>query len=50
MVLEENLFVKEVSRELSIHSNTLYRWISEYEEYGESFRNWIRCKKCAFKI
>ncbi|EOP90482.1 hypothetical protein IGM_02174 [Bacillus cereus HuB4-4] len=36
LVLEENMFVKEVSRELSIHSNTLYRWISEYEEYGES--------------
>ncbi|EJR89266.1 hypothetical protein IKG_06113 [Bacillus cereus VD200] len=36
LVLEENMFVKEVSSELSIHSNTLYRWISEYEEYGES--------------
>lgn len=29
LVLEENLFVKEVAKELSIHSNTLYRWISE---------------------
>lgn len=36
LVLEENMFVKEVTKELSIHSNTLYRWISEYEEYGES--------------
>lgn len=36
LVLEENMFVNEVARELSIHSNTLYRWISEYEEYGES--------------
>ncbi|QJX81107.1 transposase [Priestia megaterium] len=36
LVLEENLFVKEVAKELSIHPNTLYRWISEYEEYGES--------------
>ncbi|EOO25745.1 hypothetical protein IIU_06083 [Bacillus cereus VD133] len=36
LILEENMFVKEVARELSIHSNTLYRWISEYEEYGES--------------
>lgn len=36
LVLEENMFVKEVSRELSIHFNTLYRWINEYEEYGES--------------
>lgn len=31
LVLEEDMFVKEVSKELSIHSNTLYRWISEYE-------------------
>ncbi|WP_142387930.1 transposase, partial [Bacillus thuringiensis] len=36
LVLEEDMFVKEVAKELSIHSNTLYRWISEYEEYGES--------------
>ncbi|MFS0906676.1 transposase [Priestia aryabhattai] len=36
LVLEENLFVKEVAKELSIHPNTLYRWISEYEEHGES--------------
>ena len=28
--------VKEVANELSIHPDTLYRWISEYEEYGES--------------
>jgi len=32
LVLEENLFVKEVAKELSIHPNTLYRWISEYGE------------------
>ena len=36
LVLEENLFVKEVAKELSINPNTLYRWISEYKEYGES--------------
>lgn len=36
LVLKENVFVKEVTKELSIHSNILYRWISEYEEYGES--------------
>lgn len=36
LVLEEGMFVKEVAKELSIHSNTLYRWISEYEEYGKS--------------
>ncbi|KAA6460464.1 transposase [Bacillus thuringiensis] len=32
LVLEENMFLKKVSRELSIHFNTLYRWIGEYEE------------------
>jgi len=36
LVLEENMSVAEVSRELSIHYNSLYRWINEYEEYGES--------------
>ncbi|MEK1833422.1 transposase [Priestia megaterium] len=32
LVLEENLFVKEVAKELSIHPNTPYCWISEYEK------------------
>ncbi|EPC8411996.1 transposase [Bacillus thuringiensis] len=36
LALEENVFVKEVAKELSIHFNTLYRWINEYEEYGKS--------------
>ncbi len=36
LVLEDNMTVSEVSKELSIHYNSLYRWISEYEEYGES--------------
>lgn len=36
LVLEDNMSVSEVSNELSIHYNSLYRWISEYEEYGES--------------
>ena len=36
LVLEENMPVSEVAKELSIHYNSLYRWISEYEEYGES--------------
>lgn len=33
LVLEDEMTVSEVSKELSIHYNTLYRWISEYEEY-----------------
>lgn len=36
LVIEDNMTVLEVSKELSIHYNTLYRWISEYEEYGKS--------------
>lgn len=28
--------VSEVSRALVVHYNSLYRWISEYEKYGES--------------
>ena len=36
LVLEDNMTVSEVSKELSIHYNSLYRWISEYEESGES--------------
>ncbi len=28
--------VLEVAKGLSIHYNSLYRWISIYEEYGES--------------
>jgi transposase len=28
--------VSDVARQLDIHYNSLYRWIREYEEYGES--------------
>ncbi|APQ95149.1 transposase family protein [Clostridium botulinum] len=36
LVLEDDMSVSDVAKELSIHYNSLYRWISEYEEYGES--------------
>ena len=36
LVLEDDMTVAEVSKELDIHYNSLYRWINEYEEYGES--------------
>ena len=36
LVIEDNMSVSAVARELSIHCNTLYRWISESEEYGDS--------------
>ena len=34
-VLDNNVTVCRVAKELSIHYNSLYRWIAEYEEYGE---------------
>jgi len=36
LVLEDEVPVAQIAREVSVHYNTLYRWISEYEEYGES--------------
>ena len=36
LVLEDNMSVSEVAKELGIHYNSLYKWISECEEYGES--------------
>lgn len=36
LVLKDSIPVAQVAKELSIHYNRLYRWISEYEEYGES--------------
>lgn len=30
LVLEDDMSVSNVSKELSIHYNSLYRWISEY--------------------
>lgn len=36
LILEEGYSVKEVSQELDIHANSLYRWVQEYEDYGSS--------------
>ena len=36
LVLEDRIPVAEVAKCLSIHYNSLYRWINEYEEFGES--------------
>ena len=36
LVLEDSMPVSEVAKELGIHYNGMYKWISEYEEYGES--------------
>jgi transposase len=34
LVLEENFTVKEVTKQLDVHENTLYRWIQEVENFG----------------
>jgi len=36
LILEDSIPVSEVSRQLQVHSNTLYRWVAEYEEHGEN--------------
>ena len=36
LVVEENMSVSEAAKGLAVHYNSLYRWIGEYEEYGES--------------
>lgn len=36
LVLEDDMLVSSVAKELSIHYNSLYRRISEYKEYGKS--------------
>lgn len=36
LVLEDDMPVAEVAKNLSIHYNSLYHWIKEYEEYGEN--------------
>lgn len=35
LVLIEGQPVKFVSKKLDVHENTLYRWISEHEKFGE---------------
>lgn len=36
LVVEDELDVKEVAKQLGVHYNSLYRWVQEFEEYGES--------------
>lgn len=35
MIIEDDIPIKTVSEEVSIHRNTLYRWLEEYEKYGD---------------
>lgn len=36
LIIEESFSVKEVSNQLGVHANSLYRWVQEYEKYGDS--------------
>lgn len=36
LVTKEGVSVKEVSLQLEVHANSLYRWVQEFEKYGES--------------
>lgn len=36
LVIEDNMRVLVVAKDLSIHYNTFYSWINKYEEYRES--------------
>ncbi len=36
LVIENNMTVDDTAKVLYIHYNSLYSWISEYEEYRES--------------
>ena len=36
LILDDDMSVAEAGKALNIHYNSLYRWINEYEEYGES--------------
>lgn len=35
LILEEGYSVKEVSMELEVHADSLFRCVNEYEQYGE---------------
>ena len=36
LIIEDQFSVAQIAKELDIHYNSLYRWIREYEEFGES--------------
>jgi len=36
LILEDSIPVSEVSKQLQVHPNSLYRWVTEYEEHGEN--------------
>ena len=36
LVIKDDFTVKQVSKELDVHENSLYRWIQEVEKYGDN--------------
>ena len=36
LIVEDKMDVKDVSKQLGVHANSLYRWVQEFEENGES--------------
>lgn len=36
LILDEGYSVKEISQELDVHANRLYRWVQEVEEYRDN--------------
>ena len=39
LIIDDELPVSQVAEELGVHANSLYRWVQEYEKYGESAVN-----------
>jgi len=35
LIIEEQLGIKQVASDLSLHVNTLYRWVTEFETHGD---------------
>jgi len=36
LVLDDEVPVSQVAQQPSVHPNSLYRWVNEYEKYGDS--------------
>lgn len=37
LVLDDEVPVSHVAQQLSVHPNSPYRWVNEYEKYGEHY-------------
>lgn len=41
LILEEGSSFKEVSQELEVHANSLYRWVQQVEKYIEKLFEFV---------